>query len=91
MEVTVIEHTAARRMSSQWRWWVGVAVFAAAVVIDVIDGPLLKLGTSALLLVACLLGATTHPPRSSTVTLGMVACVASAVVLVLYRLVGPGL
>jgi hypothetical protein len=68
-----------------------VVFFGMAVVIDLIDGPLLKLATSSLLLAACVLGAVARPPRSIAVTAGINGCAIGAGVLVLYRLVGPGL
>ena len=91
LEAAVGEQSVPGRKTPQWGWWLGVLVFATTFAIDLIDGPWLKLVTSALFLVACLLAASFRWPRPPGVTLGIGACGVGAVLLVLYRLVGPGI
>jgi hypothetical protein len=79
------------RPAARWGWWLITALLGAGLVIDVIDGEPLKLATSALLFLGCLLSALVPPPRRGLVGGLIVACVGLAVLLVLYRIFGPGL
>lgn len=72
-------------------WWIAAALVAVAVVIDVVDGARLKLATSVLLLAGCLIAAVARPPWSMPVKGAVIGCLAGALALVAYRLVGPGL
>lgn len=72
-------------------WWLATALLAVAVGIDVVDGAPLKLATSALLLAGCLVAALTRPPWPKSVKAVVIGCVAAAIMLVVYRIAGPGL
>lgn len=85
------EQSAPARRSTAFGWWLGVALTAVALGIDIADGAPLKLATSALLFVGCLLAALTSG-RPSRIATGLVAgCMLGAVLLILYRGFGPGL
>ena len=66
-------------------------MLGVGLVIDIIDGAPLKLATSALFFTACLLSAVARQPRKPQVTGAIVACFGLAILLVLYRALGPGL
>lgn len=68
-------------------WWALAALMAAALVVDVIDGQPLKMLTSALLLVGCLLSAALPMPRGPKALLAIAACFGGALLLLLIRLV----
>jgi hypothetical protein len=74
-----------------WGWWLGAALTGAAVAIDLVDGAPLKLATSVLLFVGCLVAALTSVRRSRVATGIVAGCLVGAVVLIVVRLVGPGL
>lgn len=74
-----------------WAWWLATGLVGAGLVIDVVDGAPLKLLTSVLLFVACLLAAVTRTPRASRVRAVIAACLVAMVALVAYRALGPGL
>ena len=85
------QDSAPTRRSTAYGWWLGVALTAVAVGIDIVDGAPLKLATSALLFVGCLLAALTAG-RPSRIATGVVAgCMLGAVLLILFRAFGPGL
>jgi hypothetical protein len=85
------EHPAPKRRSTAYGWWLGAALTAVALAIDIVDGAPLKLATSALLFVGCLLAALTTG-RPSRLATGVVAgCMLGAVLLILFRAFGPGL
>lgn len=75
----------------QWLWWGITVLIGAGLVIDVIDGAPLKLATSALLFIACLLSALNRPPRKPAISGAIVIGFGLAILLVLYRALGPGL
>lgn len=85
------ERPAANRTSPQWLWWGATALLALALVVDLVDGQPLKLATSVLLFVACLLSALVRPPRRGPVGIVVVACFGGAALLLLVRAFGPGL
>ena len=64
---------------------------ATAVAIDVVDGRPLKLATSVLLFVGCLVAALSSNRRSRMAMGVVAACLLGAVALIVARLVGPGL
>jgi hypothetical protein len=72
-------------------WWGATVLLGMALVMDVIDGQPLKLATSVLLFVACLLSALVRPPRRGAAGGVIVACIGGAVLLLLFRVFGPGL
>lgn len=80
-----------RTTRSAWGWWVAAGLFAVGVAIDAIDGEPLKLINTTLAFVACLLLAAVRPPRPSGVTVAAAGLLLLAVVLLLYRIFGPGL
>jgi hypothetical protein len=85
------DRSAPTRRSTAYGWWLGVALTAVALAIDIGDGAPLKLATSALLFVGCLLAALTAA-RPSRIATGVVAgCMLGAVLLILFRTFGPGL
>lgn len=75
----------------QWTWWAITALLAISVAVDLVHGSPLKLATSALLFVACLLSAVARQPRTPLVAGVISACFGAAILLLIYRAVGPGL
>lgn len=74
-----------------WGWRLAAGVFGIALVIDVVDGPWLKAASSALFLVCCLLLGVTRAPRNARTKTVAIALAMSAIVLIGYRILGPGL
>lgn len=74
----------------QWLWWLMVALLGAALVIDLIDGAVLKSATTACLLAAALLGALTRQPRPLAMHAAISMALLAAGTLMIYRLFGPG-
>ena len=74
-----------------WGWGVAAGVLAIALIIDMMDGSHLKTAASALLLGACVVLAVSRRPRARTATSVAIALAAAAVLLIGYRIVGPGL
>lgn len=87
----MVARTVLMSRGTHWAWWLAIILLAAAIVIDLVDGAPLKLATSGLLFAACLLAATSRPPRPKPLGFAIIACIAGAVGLVLYRIFGPGL
>lgn len=87
----MVEQSVETSRNMHWIWWLAVALLVVALIFDLIDGAPLKTATSGLLLVACLVGASSRPPRATLVKFAITACMAAAVGLVLYRIAGPGL
>jgi hypothetical protein len=85
------EEPVTRQASPQWLWWGATVLLGVDLVIDVIDAQPLKLATSVLLFAACLLAALVRPPRRGVVGGVIVACIGGAVLLLLFRVFGPGL
>lgn len=79
------------RRPAVWGWWIGVLLTAVAVAIDLVDGQPLKLATSVLLFAGCLVAALTTRRPSRTSSLAVAGCIGGAIVLILVRMVGPGL
>lgn len=75
----------------QWLWWLMAALLGAALVIDLADGAMLKLATTACLLAATLLGALTRQPRPLVMHAAIGAALLAAGTLMIYRYFGPGL
>jgi hypothetical protein len=80
-----------RRSKAVWGWWVLTALLGLGLVIDVVDGEPLKIATSVLLFLACLASALVRPPRQGLAGALIVACIGLAVLVLLYRIFGPGL
>lgn len=80
-----------RAAAAVWGWWALTALLGIGLVIDVVDGEPLKLATGALLFLASLLSALVRPPRRGLAGGLIVACIGLAVLVLLYRLFGPGL
>jgi hypothetical protein len=85
------EQPAQGRAPVAWGWWALTGLLGFALVIDVIAGNPLKLATSLLLFIGCLLSAAVRAPRSKAVSGLIGGCMVLAVILILYRLLGPGL
>lgn len=75
----------------RYLWWGATALLVLAVIIDAIDGNLLKLATSVSLLSATAVGALTRSPRTmlARVVIGLGIGIATG--LIIYRRMGPGL
>ncbi len=80
-----------RASAPPWAWWLATALLAAAVVVDAVDGAPLKLATSVLLALACLLMALTRSPRPPAVRGAVLALAGAAAALLLYRIGFAGL
>jgi hypothetical protein len=85
-EQQVATGTVARRV-----WWSLTALFAVAIVIDLIDVDPLRLAMSCLLFVATLTLATSPEPRTASARARTTASVVAALGILVYRLLGPGL
>ena len=85
------EDQSAQKPRIQWLWWAITALLGVGLVIDINDGPPLKLATSALLFAACFMSALAPPPRKGILGVAIIACFGLAILIVLYRALGPGL
>lgn len=91
MGIAVAEEKSTSQPRVQWLWWALTTLLGVGLVIDAIDGPPLKLVTTALLFAACLLSALVRPPRKGLAGAAIVVCFGGALLLVLFRALGPGL
>ena len=85
------EDQSARKPRIQWLWWAITVLLGIGLVIDINDGAPLKLATSALLFAACLMSALAPPPRKGILGMAIIACFGTAILIVMYRALGPGL
>lgn len=82
---------AAAGWRTRWVWWVATALLGVALFVDLNDGNRLKLATSALLFLGCLLLAVLPSPRSPKVGVAIVACFVAGVALIVFRAVSGAL
>ena len=84
-ENTMEEDRATPKPRIQWLWWAITALLGAGLVIDIIDGPPLKIATSGLLFAACFMSALAPPPRRGILGAAIISCFGLAILIVLYR------
>lgn len=85
------ENRTGEKPKIQWLWWIITALLGVGLYIDINDGQILKIATSALLFIACLLSASVPPPRTGIVGGAITACFGVAILMMLYRAMGSGL
>jgi hypothetical protein len=85
------EQRAATQSVARKVWWSLTALFALAIVIDLIEVDPLRLAMSCLLFVGSLVVATTREPRATSAVALTTVCFLAAMGILTYRLLGPGL